>query len=325
MCDSDNQATDRRSPLVSIVVCTYNRAGLLAAALQSLCEQTLNPSEYKIIVVDNNSSDTTRAVAEEFCRRRPNIRYVFERQQGHSHARNRGWQEARGEYVGYIDDDAQAPPQWLAVAKEVIEEVSPAVFGGPYYASYNSPKPAWWKDSYRSHERTETARPLDQGEYLSGGNIFFRRQLLQTMGGFDVTLGMSGETIGVGEETDLLRRVRATDPEALIYFEPELCVDHLVPAEKMTLGWNMRRRFATARYAYRVFEAGDRPPAKRYRLLLQTVRTLRDFAKEIFFGAVFRNKDRYPYAQNYLYERAFRHLQTLGRLYEQYQHGTWRP
>lgn len=105
---------------ISVVVCTFNRADILPLALQSLCEQTPHHDQTEIIVVDNNSPDNTRQVVDEFIEKYPNIRYCFEPIQGLSHARNRGWREARGEYVGYLDDDAKAPPEWLhsAIAQE---------------------------------------------------------------------------------------------------------------------------------------------------------------------------------------------------------------
>ena len=145
--------------------------------------------------MDNNSTDSTRSVAESFIHRYPNIRYCFEPKQGLSHARNRGWQEAQGKYVAYSDDDCKVPEQWLEVAQDVIENVSPAVFGGSYFAIYNTPKPRWFKDSYGSNDFGNEARTLDENEYLTGGNIFFRRSLLDYVGGFDPNFGMSGPKI----------------------------------------------------------------------------------------------------------------------------------
>ena len=105
------------SPLISAVICTYNRADLLAGAIESLLEQTLNPAHREIIVVDNASTDGTRAVVEQFAP--DGVRYVLETRQGLGYARNRGWQEARGEFVAYIDDDARAPGTAGAGARPV--------------------------------------------------------------------------------------------------------------------------------------------------------------------------------------------------------------
>ncbi len=82
------------STFISVVVCTFNRANMLATILQSLCEQSIETSEYEVVVVDNNSTDDTREVVDEFHRCFSNIRYCSESKQGLSHARNRGWREA---------------------------------------------------------------------------------------------------------------------------------------------------------------------------------------------------------------------------------------
>ena len=79
---------------ISAIVCTYNRSELLGDALRTLCHQSLDASEYEVVIVDNNSTDNTPEIVEEFCRRFPNVRSCFEPQLGLSQARNRGWQAA---------------------------------------------------------------------------------------------------------------------------------------------------------------------------------------------------------------------------------------
>jgi glycosyltransferase involved in cell wall biosynthesis len=304
-------------PAISAVVCTYNRADLLAGALQSLGEQTLPSSDYEVIVVDNNSSDHTLAVAEGFCRRHSNIRYCLEPQQGLSHARNRGWQEARGEYVAYTDDDCKVPEQWLEVAKEVIERVSPGVFGGPYYAYCNTSKPRWLKDTYFSRNFGDHPRFLSQSEYLSGNNIFFRRSLLRTLGGFDPKLGMAGQKIAYGEETALIQRIRTSMPDQLIYYEPKLYLYHLARTDKMTMRWIVLQPFHAGRYSYKILR-GDLPKGTNTFLLLgKTVVRLLLLGADLVYGAFFRNRARYPYFQNYLFEHTSRYLRALGSYYAQ--------
>lgn len=82
-----------------MIICTYNRAILLAEVLQTVCEQTLARTAYEVIVVDNRSTDDTSLVCYIFAMRYPNVRVYFEEKQGFSYARNRSWQEAKGDYV----------------------------------------------------------------------------------------------------------------------------------------------------------------------------------------------------------------------------------
>jgi len=301
--------------MISVVVCTYNRADLLKGALESLCEQTLHPSEYEVIVVDNNSSDNTYEVVAGFDHF-GNVRYCTETRQGLSHARNRGWNEARGEYVGYLDDDCKAPTDWLTMARDVIRRLSPAVFGGPYSPFYSAPRPAWFKDHYGSSHKGEEARALAQNEYLSGGNVFFRRSLLEEFNGFDPRFGMRGDSLGYGEETVMQRRIRANRRDELIYYDPKLYVYHLVSPQKMSLRWIARQRFVDGRYSHLVFQRDKTTPTSRAQVLRAMIRTLLAFGWDMIRGVFKRDHARYPYIQNYLYEHVFAHLRQLGQLYE---------
>lgn len=313
------QSCNNSTPAISVAICTYNRAELLNSALQTLCEQTINKSHYEVIVVDNNSKDSTHAVTSTFTLRYPNIRYCFEIQQGLSYARNRAWREAKGTYVAYVDDDCKIPKQWLTIAMKIIDQIAPAAFGGPYYAFYNSPKPYWWKDSYETYEQSQVSRPLRRLEYLRGGNIFFRRKVLDAINGFDVEFGMSGKKLGYGEETELQRRVRATMPSEIIYYDPKLNVFHLVRPEKMTWRYILNSRFAGGRHVYRMF--WEKPPQEsRFQLIVQIIITLFRLFSDILFGLLQRNRKRYPYLQNYLYEKTFVYVQNLGFIYERYIH-----
>src|SRR5438128_1394037 len=86
---------------VSVVLCTYNRAVRLKAALDALLAQDTS-LDYEVIVVDNNSSDDTASMVREVVGRRDDcVRYVFEGRQGLSHARNRGIDEARADIIAF--------------------------------------------------------------------------------------------------------------------------------------------------------------------------------------------------------------------------------
>ena len=101
---------------ITVILCTYNRRCSLPMALASLAAQVLpNGVEWETLIIDNNSTDDTRDIAEEYCRKFPDrFRYVFEAQQGKSQALNRGIHEASGEVIAFIDDDVTAEPDWLA-------------------------------------------------------------------------------------------------------------------------------------------------------------------------------------------------------------------
>ncbi len=299
------------APLFSVVVCTYNRSRLMERAVRSLVGQALDPGLFEILVVDNRSTDDTGARCRRLAAGSPNLRCCFEERQGLSHARNRGWREARGEYVGYLDDDAEAPADWLTVAAEVAGRHHPVAFGGPYYPRYESPRPPWFKDSYESREPASAAGPLPPTQDLSGGNMFWRRDALERLGGFDPRLGMAGDSLGYGEETDLQTRLRRSDPEALLFYEPLLRVLHLARREKLSLLWRARRIFANGR-ARALCAPGPEPltPA----LAAELAMALARLAGQLTVRTLARDRGRYPAWQNYVYEVALGHLREVGRI-----------
>ena len=117
---------------VSVVICTYNRCDLLPPALESVVEQSAAGVGYEVIVVDNNSTDGTRRVVEAMIARRghANLRYVFEGEQGLSHARNAGVRAARARVVAFTDDDVRAAPDWVASIKRAFDEHPEAAYVG---------------------------------------------------------------------------------------------------------------------------------------------------------------------------------------------------
>src|SRR6266852_954616 len=100
---------------VTVILCTYNSCRSLATAPESVAASQMPDSvDWEVLVVDNNSSDRTRAVVEEFCRQHySRFRYLFEQRQGTSYALNTGIREARGEILAFMDDDVIVEPTWL--------------------------------------------------------------------------------------------------------------------------------------------------------------------------------------------------------------------
>lgn len=96
-------------PLVSIVICTYNRKRLLKECLNSVFALDYPKFCYEIIIVDGGSNDGT----EELCRELPQIRFVVERKHGLAYARNLGAELAQGSIVAYTDDDCVVDKKWL--------------------------------------------------------------------------------------------------------------------------------------------------------------------------------------------------------------------
>jgi glycosyltransferase involved in cell wall biosynthesis len=234
-------------PSLTVIVCTYNRAGILADCLDSLARQHAATSVFRVLVVDNNSSDHTRDVVRQYQENDPPFSYHFEPHQGLSHARNAGLRVADTDWCAFLDDDAMAHRDWVERILDTIRSTDFDAFGGVYLPWYRDGKVDWYLDEYATNATRLPYRQRVELEHdcFSGGNAVFRRDAAIRAGGFPVHLGMHGTTLGYGEETALQHRMRELG--FTIGFDPLLLIDHLVPLHKQTLGWFRERSMAEGR------------------------------------------------------------------------------
>jgi hypothetical protein len=219
--------------------------------------------------------------------------------------------------VAYIDDDCTVPKEWLAVAQEIIERLAPPLFGGPYGPFYNSPKPRWYRDGYGSYDCGSTARGLGADEYLTGTNMFIRRTVLERLGGFSPEVGMAGQQLGYGEEIAIQRRYRRECPGGIIHYDPRLGVSHLVRAEKMTLRWCARHMFTIGRDWQRVLSHTGEKRSSVLPAVFRGSRAVLRMVMGLVWGVLVRDRSRYPFIENYIYEVGFVELRAVGMAYAQ--------
>ncbi len=204
---------------VLLAICTWNRCGLLAETLDSLCGQVF-PSAWTVIVIDNNSSDETPAVAAHFARHLP-LRRTVELQQGLSHARNCALAEAAkggGQWVLFADDDVQFEQGYLQAWLGAISSAEPEVgfLGGgvvPWFPKKPSAALAAGVPAVRNGfcglDAGDPRVPINIADRLPvGANFAVRTSIAQPLG-FDSRLGHTGKSTVGGEEHDLFRRMCA--------------------------------------------------------------------------------------------------------------------
>lgn len=231
----------------SIIVCTYNRAAILDECLKALTKQSISSDQFEVIIVNNNSSDHTAEVAQKYIAENSNFRLVTELKQGLSNARNLGFAVANAEWVGYIDDDAKARPNYIERIFEVIEKWDFDCFGGIDVPWYKNEKPFWYKDSYfGSRLNYDNISLVKDDEYITGFSMNFKKDLLEKAKGFSPELGMTGDKIAYSEEIDIQLRMRDMGPLKVGY-DPALVVDHLVQDYKLDLDWFFISSFALGR------------------------------------------------------------------------------
>lgn len=313
-----NQSADATTNiLISVVICSYNRADLLEDALQSVCDQTLNDSEFEVIVSDSDSCDRTPSLVSEFIERYPHVRYCTQTELGLSRARNLGFQIARGKYIAYMDDDCRLPSLWLSTAKRIIEEESPGAFGGPIQPLFEPNRPRWFKESYGIHKPFESAKVLENEQEITrifGGNAFFKRDLLKDLGGFDPNLSMVGDKISFGEDTAFLKLIHSKRPDEVIYYDPDLYLYHLMRPITMTLRYNVPATFEAGRVQFSQNQEGYHINGGRLGLWMRATKTVIALGVDLLRAIFGRDRQKYPYMQNYLYEHSLRYIRRLGRL-----------
>lgn len=226
---------------ISIVIASYNRSDMLYETLNTLLDQlAFQPpmQDLEILIIDNNSTDHTACVANEFVARDNRIRYVHETRQGLSHARNRGIAEARGDILVFLDDDVEVETGWLQALIQPLQiDESIGVVGGRVLP-YGQPTPAWIPKKYYW-----IVGIIDYGttpkfvNYAPGGNMALRKSLFDELDGFDPSLGRNGGLSLGGEEVELQRRIMQKGFK--IYYSPEGLIYHKI-ADKLNEEYILR-------------------------------------------------------------------------------------
>jgi len=249
--------------MISVILCTYNRVSTLRGTLASL--QGLHvPAHvaWELIIVDNNSSDDTARVVAEYQQSAAfDVRYVFEPEQGHSHARNRGIREAKGTILAFTDDDVTVDPHWLARIHGTYERFDCIGMGGTIVPVWPREKPAWLEDRgpYRlmkaivSFDLGDRPCVLDTPPF--GANMSFKKVAFERYGLFRTDLGRQGRDLTGGEDTEFGRRLLRNN-ETLIY-DPAVVVYHPVENERLTKRYWQRWYFAYGRMSARRGDDAD--------------------------------------------------------------------
>src|SRR5215813_2754931 len=126
---------------LTVIICTYNRSKGLEACLTDLRDQCAEADlEWEVLVIDNNSVDSTETVLQSLSRNFPRpLRWVKEIKQGLSHARNRGIQEARGDYVAFTEDDVRIDGFWVSSIWKMFAKTGCSAVAGRIELLWNAP------------------------------------------------------------------------------------------------------------------------------------------------------------------------------------------
>ena len=200
---------------------------MLADCVDSILNQTVNRNRFEIIIVDNNSTDNSEEIAKDFAKNNGNIKYLKEKTVGYSAPRNSGWQNAAGNIVAYIDDDEIAAPDWLESIEKAFQiEEQPDIVGGIYLVQYDATPPDWFIESMGGTNKNRQKGLLNQRKdcYLAGGNIAFKKEILEKLKGFSDDFNMKNGFLMMGEDTDICQRAKNTGFK--LFYDPDIKIYH---------------------------------------------------------------------------------------------------
>jgi glycosyltransferase involved in cell wall biosynthesis len=201
--------TPHKSPTnirVSLVIPAHNEEKYIEDCLEHVLRNSAD--FFEIIVIDNASTDGTRSVVEKVSQKLAStagtgagkIRIVHEPKKGLVMARQRGFAEAKGDIIAYVDADTRMPEGWLdAVVHEFSANPNLACLSGPYI--YHD-IPRWQQSLIKLMYWRILAMPVYYlvGYMATGANFAIRKSVLEKMGGFDTTIAF------YGEDTNIARR-----------------------------------------------------------------------------------------------------------------------
>lgn len=262
--------------LISIIICTHNRALVLTDALQSL-EKVKIPEGFAvdIILIDNASSDGTSLLIETFGKETDKfqIQHMHEENLGKSFALNKGIHTAAGDWLAFIDDDHIVNKGYLdAVSKAVNENPSYNLFCGRILPNWDGTEPLWVHDTVVYPIRPFPIPCFDLGDnaveiklgetFIPGaGNLIIRKSVFQNVGLFSEELGPKGHNISGGEDIEFIKRALKSG-ERLLYV-PEVLQYHHVDKSRLALPYLIKKAYLRSMTSYQFSDSnpnsGDLP------------------------------------------------------------------
>lgn len=243
--DLSVSAAAPRGHAFSLVICTYNRAEQLRDALRTALEQdTDGLFTYEVLVVDNNSTDHTRAVVDSFLAvGHPNLRYLSEPRQGKSFALNLALSELSGAHYTIVDDDFLLPRRWLlGIHEGLLRHPDAAFVSGKVLPHWSSPPPAWLTED---HWSAIAMADYGEAEFRASSRhricllaCTFDTAAVKAVGGYDTRLGVSGGRIGGVEDLDILTRLWSAGREGV--YLPGVAFEHRVEPDRLTKRYHRR-------------------------------------------------------------------------------------
>jgi glycosyltransferase involved in cell wall biosynthesis len=262
--------------LISVVIPTRDRAGVLGDCLETLRGQDIEPDSLEVVVLDDGSSCDLRPLVQAASSDRVPMRLERQRPAGLNPARNRGAQVARGPVVAYLDDDVLVSAGWARAIRDSFERDEWDALAGAIELKLEGPEPPWLTADLRTFlaelDLGPRARWLADEAGPFGANCAVRRSTVLDLGGFRPDLDRQGTALVSNGEIEFFQRLRRAGGR--VAYAPDAHVLHRVPRDRLTLDWFKRRAFAQG-VSDELMRGPARGPEWGRRLLREALRTAR--------------------------------------------------
>jgi len=233
--------------ILTVAVCTHNRGAALRRCLEAIAAQTRDPALFKVIVIDNASTDDTAAVVAAAQRASPALAYVHEPNLGLAKARNRALALCQTQLLAFTDDDALPHADWVETILRSFQDLPDhfAAVGGEIEPIWETERPPWLEDEMLRPMSARLGwdivpRELLAHEWICEVNCAYRTSVLEKYHGFPESLGRSAYWL-VSSENYI--NTHMYQDGYRFYFNPSMRVAHVIPASKATRTWLKRRYF----------------------------------------------------------------------------------
>lgn len=245
-------------PSLSILICTHNRAELLARALVSL-NAAERPAgwDIRILVAANACSDDTHTLLDGYQGNPPGdarlpLSWFAEATPGKSHALNSSLPRLTDDLTAFVDDDHRVDPTYLvAIARAAEAHPEAGLFCGRILPDWTGVEPAWVHDQgpYRIYPLPVPRFDLGDAPLAvtpelaipGGGNLLVRSEWFTRVGPFSTDLGPTGHDLGGSEDMDWV--LRALGLGAALRYSPEIIQHHYVDHARLTLSYIVRKAY----------------------------------------------------------------------------------
>jgi glycosyltransferase involved in cell wall biosynthesis len=241
--------------MLTVLMATHNGARTLPTVLDAYCKLGSVSDGWKLVVVNNGSTDSTQEIIESFAQKVP-LTCIFEGKKGKNAALNTGLAYVEGDLVVLTDDDAVPRSDWLVQLRRAADsQPSFAMFAGAIVPRWEVTPDPWilnWVPLHPTYAVTDPS--WDEGPItprcICGPNAAYRTEIFEAGYRFDPTIGPSGTNYAMGSELEF--NVRLMKAGFTSWHCKRAVVEHIVRRAQMEQDWVLERAFRSGRGDFRV-------------------------------------------------------------------------